>query len=559
MCGIFAYLSASTIDEDRLTKLREFAYKSRHRGPDASKAVNVLDNKGLLVFHRLCIVDTSDRGMQPFLHQGDLSICNGEIYNHEALRSQHGLQLSSGSDCEVIIPTINKVGVKETCQNLDGVFAFVVVRENGDVIVARDPMGVRCLYTGVNEQGDICFSSEMKSIPQDQGFHVTPFPPGTYSCYSVVDGKYRETESTRYYHYHFTDRVSDNEEVAVPKIRSLLETAVEKRLMSDRQIGCLLSGGLDSSVIAAVLCQKYQTPERRLKTFSVGLEGSVDLKYAKVVANHLGTDHTELILTEEEMIGLISDDIYHIETYHITTIRASTPMFALCQHIKKTTDIAVIFSGEGSDEASGSYMYFHNAPDPESFALETERLLSELHRYDVLRCDKSSAAAGLEIRVPFLDQAFLNYYMNLDPALKIPNGSIEKRMLRKAFQDLLPDEVTWRVKEGMSDGVSSMKRPWFAIIQDRVADKYAEADYLVYQNDPTPPKSNEALHFRTMFESYYHGRGHVIPHYWLPKWSGDLTEPSARVLSVYDTDKEDEKSQQLDIPSESVTSQSDTC
>lgn len=541
MCGIFAYLSNTKISQDSLIKLEEFAYKSSHRGPDQSKTQLVNDGKIMLVFHRLNIVDTSETAMQPFSRNESYSICNGEIYNHQLLREKHNFKLTSNCDCEVVIPTIEKLGPKEACQNFDGVFSFVVVQPNGEVVVGRDPFGVRCLYKATNPQGDICIASEMKSIPDNMSFKVEPFSPGTFSVFKVLDGKYEETQSIRYYDYHFKNRLSDNEETAVPKIRNLLETAVEKRLMSDRPIGCLLSGGLDSSIIAAILCKKYQTNERRLRTFSVGLEGSIDLKYAQIVAKHLGTDHTELILTEDEMFKLIESDIYHIESYDTTTIRASTPMMALCQHIKDTTDIVVIFSGEGSDEASGSYMYFHNAPDPESFGLEAERLLSELHRFDVLRCDKSSAAVGLEVRVPFLDQEFLNYYMNLNPSLKIPAGKIEKRMLRLAVRDLLPDEVTWRVKEGMSDGVSSMKRPWFSVIQERVADEFSESEFLKYVDDPNPPKSNEALYFRNLFEKYYGGRGAVIPHYWLPKWSGDISEPSARILSVYDTDEADKK------------------
>ena len=552
MCGIFAFLSSTTISNTDRKNLLELANKSSYRGPDMTRDTDIINNTGLLVFHRLCIVDVSDSGMQPFLYNKTYSICNGEIYNHQKLRQEYQFQLNSGSDCEVIIPMIETVGIKKTCQSLDGVFAFVVVKENGDIVVARDPMGVRALYQATNENGDLCISSEMKSIPQDKGFTVTPFLPGTYSIFRKVNNKYVEIEKERYYSYHYIDRSSDNEEVAVATIRDLLEQAVEKRLMAERPIGCLLSGGLDSSIIASLLCKKYQTDTRRLKTFSVGLQGSVDLKYAQIVANYLETDHTELILTEDEMLNSIDEDIYHIESYDTTTIRASTPMMRLCKHIKATTDITVIFSGEGSDEASGSYMYFHNAPDPESFALETERLLSELHRFDVLRCDKSTAAAGLEVRVPFLDQAFLHYYMNLNPSLKIPNGNIEKRMLRKAFVDILPEEVAWRVKEGMSDGVSSMKRPWFEIIQDRVAEQFSEKDYLKYENDATPPRSNEALYFRSIFEKYYAGRGSVIPHYWLPKWSGNVTEPSARILSVYDTDQADKKQKEIVLENDKI-------
>ena len=552
MCGIFAYFSSNPISEEKKNLLWIVANKSKHRGPDMTRAqlINNNNTHGYLVFHRLCIVDVSERGMQPFSYQGYYSICNGEIYNHQELRKRYNFSLISNSDCEVIIPLIRELGISHACPWFDGVFAFTVVTPNGEILVGRDPFGVRSLYVGTNQDGDLCISSEMKSIPDN--FQVKPFPPGTYSQYQLVDQSYTEITNNRYYLYDYPIQKSLNEKNIVTTIRKLLEDAVQKRLMSDRPIGCLLSGGLDSSIIAALLANQYQTSERKLKTFSVGLAESIDLKYARIMANHLGTDHTELILTEDEMFDLIKDDIYHIESYDTTTVRASTPMYALCKYIKNTTDITVVFSGEGSDEASGSYMYFHNAPDSENFYHETIRLLTELHRFDVLRCDKSSAAAGLEIRVPFLDKAFINYYMTLNPAQKIPNGQIEKRLLRQAFSDLLPDSITWRVKEGMSDGVSSMKRPWFKIIQDRVADQYAEKDYLSYSDDPNPPKFNEALYFREIFESYYGGRATVIPHYWLPKWSGNLVEPSARVLSVYDLNLENSKADILSTSSTSI-------
>ena len=280
--------------------------------------------------------------------------------------------------------------------------------------------------------------------------------------------------------------------------------------------------------------KNYQTKNRKLKTFSVGLKDSVDLYYAKIVADYLQTDHTELIISEEDMLNGIDNNIYHIESYDITTVRASTPMMLLCKYIKNNTDIAVIFSGEGSDEASGSYMYFHNAPDEKSFHQETERLLSELHRFDVLRADKSAAAAGLEIRVPFLDKQFIKYYMSIDPSLKIPGKNIEKRLLREAFENMLPSEIVWRVKEGMSDGVSSQEKSWFSIIQDYCDEKVDPETYKKYDRmDPPYPPNLEALYFRNVFEKYYPGLSHVIPHYWLPKWSGDTTEPSARTLDVY--------------------------
>lgn len=532
MCGIFAYLSStsSTVDNDDLL---EYVGKIQHRGPDMTRYEYLFEKTGLMGFHRLSINDQTEKGMQPFKVKSSVSICNGEIYNHEDLKKRYECSVQSNSDCEIIIPLINKIGIMKACKELDGVFAFVVVQENGDVIVARDPFGVRSLYTGINHSGDLCVASEMKSIPPD--FHVKPFPPGTYSVYRKMNDKYSESVCERYFGYHYVNTVADKRETTVQNIRYLLESAVEKRLMSDRSIGCLLSGGLDSSIIASVLCRMYQTSERRLKTFSVGLKGSVDLQYAQKVAKYLGTDHTEVVLTEDEMVDAIKSTIYQIESYDTTTVRASTPMLLLCKYIKQNSDVTVIFSGEGSDEASGSYLYFHNAPDEDSFKLETERLLSELHRFDCLRCDKSTAGAGLEVRVPFLDKTFLKYYMSINPTWKQPNGQIEKRLLREAFMDILPKEVAWRVKEGMSDGVSSMNRPWFEIIQERVKSRFSKKEYDEFQEDANPPMTNEALYYRKIFEEYFPGRSTTIPHYWLPKWSGDTVEPSARTLHVYST------------------------
>jgi len=533
MCGIFAYFSTIKLDEQTKREFESYSNKIQHRGPDMTKKYFILNNTGMLVFHRLSIVDRSNNGMQPFYNQDCYSICNGEIYNHKLLENMYDLDVKSKSDCEVIIPLIKKLGIEEACNMLDGVFAFVMVDDNGDVIIARDPFGVRSMYIGTNNKGELCVSSELKGIPV--GFSVNTFSPGTYSIYRKQHNKYVEVDQKRYYEYKYriTNKFNTRDHITY-NISSLLEKAVQKRLIGDRQIGCLLSGGLDSSIIASLLCKTYQTKNRKLKTFSVGLKGSVDLYYAKIVADYLKTDHTELILSEEDMLNGIEDDIYHIESYDITTVRASTPMMLLCKYIKNNTDIAVIFSGEGSDEASGSYMYFHNAPDEKSFHQETERLLSELHRFDVLRADKSSAAAGLEIRVPFLDKTFINYYMSIDPSLKIPGKNIEKLLLRESFENMLPSEIVWRVKEGMSDGVSSQKKSWFSIIQDYCDEKVDPDTYKKYDRmDPLYPPNLEALYFRNVFEKYYQGLSHVIPHYWLPKWSGDTTEPSARTLDAY--------------------------
>tara|TARA_B110000208_G_C11800740_1_gene442089 strand:+ start:5744 stop:7354 length:1611 start_codon:yes stop_codon:yes gene_type:complete len=536
MCGIFGYISNEPIAIDKQKELTEYALKSQSRGPDNTVSKLVSDNV-YLVFHRLMINDISSRGNQPLVHPSDENltlICNGEIYNHKTLCVENNFQPNSGSDCEVILHMYKKFGIKKTVESLDGVFAFVLIDNNtNSIFLARDPIGVRSMYIGNDDDGNFAVASEMKSL---YGLveNIQQFRPGYY--YEHNDKIY-----TQYYNYIYSEIITDSEEKIMENIKVLLNKAVEKRLLSDRPIGCLLSGGLDSSLIVALLAQHY--PKGELKTFSVGLEGSVDLYYARKVAEHIGSDHHEVVLTEKEMLDYIKKDIYQIETYDTTTIRASTPMLMLSNYIRDNTDISVIFSGEGSDEASGSYMYFHNAPSPEAFKRETVRLMKDLIYYDVLRCDKSTSGAGLEVRVPFLDKEFLEYYMNIPAAFKMPKSyHIEKYLLRKAFdgEDLLPQDVLWRVKEGMSDGVSGKKKGWYEIIQEHVETIMTDNEFETLKQKYTwnCPKSKENMWFREIFNEHYSGCEKTIPYYWLPKWSGDITEPSARVLQCYDIENQ---------------------
>ena len=296
-------------------------------------------------------------------------------------------------------------------------------------------------------------------------------------------------------------------------INSILTEAVKKRLISDRPIGCFLSGGLDSSIIASILTRLLRVENKKLKTFSVGLEGSPDIEAARIVSEYLDTDHHELIVTEDDLFNNIEPTIKQIESYDITTVRASTPMYLLSKWISENTDVIVLFSGEGSDELFGSYLYFKNAPDLDSFQQETHRLIQDLPYFDVLRSDRSTAGAGLEIRVPFLDKKFVNYITSLPPNYKIINDNtqIEKAILRDAFKDYLPDSIINRRKEAFSDGVSKEERSWYKIIQERVS---------------------EEQYYKDIFNKYYPGRDNLIPYLWLPKWSGDTNnEPSARVLT----------------------------
>jgi asparagine synthase (glutamine-hydrolysing) len=534
MCGIFAYIGNDKISEN-FQRLVVESNKSMSRGPDNTQH-RVVDDNIFLAFHRLRINDASEQGDQPFIHPNDdniILICNGEIYNHLSLREQNGFMYSSESDCHIILHMYTKYGFKKTIESLDGVFACVLIDLNIDTVyVARDPIGVRPLFFGTDGDG-YGFSSDLKSL-HNLFDNVTQFKPGRvwdsktkeYDCYYDANVLYNEPNPIT--------PISDIRKT----IRELFIQAVEKRLMSDREIGCLLSGGLDSSLVAALLSRCKKNGEAKLKTFSVGLEGSPDLKYARVVADHLGTDHHEVIVTESTMIKTIPECIQQTETYDITTIRASVPMYILSKYIKENTDVAVIYSGEGSDEASGSYLYFHNAPDVRSFKDETVRLMKDLCFYDVLRCDKSTASTGLEVRVPFLDKTFLSYYMNIDPKYKIPSyGNIEKFLLRSAFAEiegLLPHEILWRIKEGMSDGVSNHKRGWYEIIQEFTENVYTDETFETLKAKYTwnPPMFKEALYFREIFNRFYPKRERIIPYYWLPKWSGPISDPSARVLEI---------------------------
>ena len=537
MCGIFAYISETPINYQLLQAINIEGMKCKSRGPDNTVTRKISENT-FLMFHRLKINDMSDSGNQPIAHPDDYNltlICNGEIYNHKKLISENNFNTKSSSDCEVILHMYKKYGINKTIESLDGVFAFLLIdNSKNKIFIGRDPIGIRSLYIGKDKRNSILIGSECKTLSSICKY-VTPFLPGKYLAIDFynIPKNINNLDYITYYDYIYPI-IHYNKEVILENIYSTLNRAIEKRMISDRPIGCLLSGGLDSSLITALVAKQFNKKE--LCTFSIGFEGSEDLKYAKIVANHLNTKHHEYIVTEQMMIQALEEVIKGIETYDITTIRASVPMYLLSKYIKNNTDITVLFSGEGSDEASGSYMYFHNAPDADSFNKETVRLLKDLQYFDVLRSDKSTACNGLEVRVPFLDKEFLQYYMQIDPNLKIPNGKIEKFLLRKAFDDgLLPDEILWRSKEAFSDGVSSKKKPWFKILQEHIDNEISDEEFetrrIKYSHNT--PAIKEALYYREIFHKYFPNNDNIIPYYWLPKWNGDIKDPSARVLKVY--------------------------
>lgn len=551
MCGIFTIISNKDISTLETEKYYKEGIKSQHRGPDNTSA-SLIQSNIYMMFHRLKINDMSNLGNQPLYYDENLLlICNGEIYNWKELACKYNLQTKSRSDCEIILHLYKMLGMADTIKLLDGVFAFVLVDKTANKVFAgRDPIGVRSMYIGYTSES-IGIASECSNLCNLYD-KVDMFRPGTYIELTGPVWNSGDIIYNRYYSYIYPEITEVDESDILTNIRTLLTKSVEKRLLSERPIGCLLSGGFDSSVITALVAKYYKESGTKLKTYSIGLEGAEDLKYARIVADYIGTDHHEYVVTKDEMLYAIDEVIKNIESYDITTVRASIPMYLLSKYIKENTDTTIIFSGEGSDEASGSYIYFHNAPNEIEFQKEIIRLLKDLQYFDVLRCDKTTASNGLEVRVPFLDKDFLKYYVGLHAKYKLPNNySMEKFLLRKAFKDILPSEVTWRIKEGMSDGVSSHSDSWFQIIQDHV-DKFIHTDQfhdMCSKYEHNTPKSKEALYYRIIFDKYFNGQDTIIPYYWLPKWSGNISEPSARILNVYKEQNQDNTSiqQALDL------------
>ena len=519
MCGIFLHLSDDSID---VPKLREYGDKISHRGPDSSveKVFTAPGEKNFyFLFHRLAINGLNERGNQPMEIDNQILMCNGEIYNYKELAEKYNITLTTGSDCEIIIHLSRILPINTYIHMLDGVFSFVLYDTNSKCLtIGHDPLGVRPLYWSKGNDDNcktLTLSSEMKSIYgatalNGTGDNIEFYPPGSFSLY------YPKTNKLHTYSYYnfIYDRITSNEETILHTIKSKLTAAVKKRLIGERGLGCLLSGGLDSSLITSIVC-KFIEPSK-VKTFSIGLEGSPDLIASEKVAEYLGTDHTSIVISEEEMYGAIEETIYNIESWDTTTIRASVPMYLLSKYISEKTDIKVILSGEGSDEASGSYLYFHKAPTPLDFQEETIRLLKDVRMFDVLRADKTTASNGLELRVPFFDKDFLNYYMGINPELKVVRDGMEKYLLRKSFEGELPEEFLWRRKDGFSDGVSKKERPWYEIIDEK---------------SKLNGYSGEKHLYSSIFKKYYGDSYNIIPYEWMPRWVDcESGNPSGRLI-----------------------------
>ncbi|KAM6900056.1 asparagine synthetase [glutamine-hydrolyzing] [Xenentodon cancila] len=560
MCGIWALFGS----DECLSVQCTCAMKIAHRGPDAFRFENVNGFTNCCFgFHRLAIVDQL-YGMQPLRVKKFpyLWLCyNGEIYNHHTLQMQFDFDCQTKMDGEILLHLYDRFGIKKMASLLDGVFAFILLdTASRKVHLGRDTYGVRPMFKLLTDNGFLAVCSEAKGLidithSMEKAASIVPFLPGHFEVFDLKpSGKVRSLQMEQFHSctqepahamYDVVERLSTgfDEEAVKRNIRTLFENAVRKRLMAQRRIGCLLSGGLDSSLVAAILVKlaKEEKLTYPIQTFSIGSDDSPDIKAARKVAAHIGCEHHEVNFTAEEGIQAVEDVIFHLETYDITTIRASVGMYLISKYIREKTDSVVIFSGEGSDELTQGYIYFHKAPTPKDAAKDSVRLLKELYMFDVLRADRATAAHGLELRVPFLDHRFTAYYLSLPEEMRIPKDGVEKHLLRSAFKGLglIPDEILWRRKEAFSDGMMSVKKSWYTCLQEHlesmVNDDQMEKAAATFPYNP--PTTKEAYYFRQVFEKHYPGRAKWLTHYWMPSWI-NATDPSARTLSIYQPDKD---------------------
>ena len=536
MCGILAILGKKFLKERAEGLLKKLAA----RGPEGGR---ILEGDGFqLGFTRLAINGLDSSGMQPMQGDGLAWMCNGEIYNYVDLARAYGLGLGS-SDCSVLGGLFKKLGTmtdaKTFFQSLDGVFAIVIIDAvAGIAYVGRDPYGVRPLYVGYSVDGNsiknIIFASELKALDLGVCAIVEPFPPGHYAAYDL-----KTLTRIGFEPYHTVPwlknplyTVAKEAQVA---LNVALVSAVKKRMMTERPVAALLSGGLDSSLIAALVQkQLISAGKPALKTFSIGFEGSEDLRYARIVADHIRSDHTEIIMTAADFFEAIPEVIKSIESFDITTVRASVGNWLVCREISRRTDCKVVFNGDGSDEVLGGYKYFYSAPSDEAFEYETGRLLQDIHNFDVLRSDRCISSHGLEPRTPFLDKQFVAVAKSISTLLRRPVKGVrpEKQVLRLAFDDgLLPKEVLYRAKEAFSDGVSGLEKSWYMECMER-----AEAIVgLEWRGEASKykhltPMTAEAYYYRSLFNNDYCSAETCIPYFWMPKWV-KASDPSARTLA----------------------------
>ena len=552
MCGIFGLFNAGDLSEEELELIITFFKKGTDRGPDNYCFDYHKDDNMSIGFHRLSINGLNDESNQPFYINDKILICNGEIYNYKQLYNKYNITPTTDSDCEIIIHLYEMFGFTKMIDMIDGVFSFILIdKTNNDskqMYVARDPFGVRPLYKCVRNSDEIVFTSTLKQLFNTK-YTCRQFTPGTWEKYTMFNEKWTFDKTNIYFDLEDVQENDDiDERLALNTIYHNLNASVKKRVeTTDQPIACLLSGGLDSSLITSLVCKYYQNKDRKLETYSIGLEGSVDIKYARYVADFLGTKHTEIIVTEREFLDNIPKVIYYIESYDTTTVRASVGNYLVAKYVSQHSKAKVLFNGDGSDEVTGGYLYFHKAPNNAEFDKECRRLLTDISYFDVLRSDRCISSNGLEARTPFLDKQFVNDYFTIPINLRnhVNSQNCEKYLLRKAFLNrkhiYLPDNVLWRTKEAFSDGVSSNNKSWFQIIKEEVENPNFKVD-LLNNNDNdndndneyswNTPTTLEMRYYRNIFNFYYGNNDALIPYFWMPKFV-NATDSSARTLDIY--------------------------
>ena len=524
MCSIMGFTTQALTEEE----IRPYFDRTKSRGPDKTRIEKT--GSGWLCFHRLAIMDLSCTGMQPFHRDGDMCVCNGELYLFRPLRGEIAKEvpLQSECDCEIILPLYRKYGL-DMFRKLDAEFAMILYDAQKDAyIAARDPLGIRPLFYGrMRKDGSMVFASEAKNLVGLVD-RILPFPPGCYWADGTFT-RYADLTTVRPEEY-----IRDDVDTICRKIRELLILGIDKRLDADAPLGFLLSGGLDSSLVCAVSAKLLG---RHVRTFAIGMDKeAIDLKYAREAAEYIGAEHTEIFMTRQQVLDSLEEVIAALGTWDITTIRASMGMYLCCKAIHEQTDVRVLLTGEISDELFG-YKYTDFAPSAEEFQREAKKRVDELYMYDVLRADRCISANSIEARVPFGDLAFVNYVMRIDPERKMNRYGIGKYLLRHAFEKdgLLPENILWRQKAAFSDAVGHSMVDDLKAYAERL---YTEEEFQRKRRQYAfrTPFTKESLLYREIFEKYYPGQAGMIKDYWMPNrsWKGcDVDDPSARVLPHY--------------------------
>lgn len=561
MCGIFAIISNRKINEIFQKEKIEMDFKKgKSRGPEDEYFK--IDNNICLGFHRLAINGLSSDANQPLFFDNIILMCNGEIYNSQQLIKLYKLPNNTGSDCEVIIHLYKIFGFKKTLQLLDGVFAISLYDSNKNhMYFARDTYGVRPLYfistTHTSKKEIVAVASNLKQLlgmyeKKDDNELILQkpdyFKPGTFVKYKISNENLIIDINETFIEYPKIQSYLNNFDNILEFTKDNLIKAVKKRITNtERPIACLLSGGLDSSLIVGIVVNllKEMGDKRKLETYSIGLPGSVDLHYSKLVADHLKTNHTEVQVSEDELFNVIPDVIYNLESYDTTSVRATAGNYLIAKYISENSEAKVILNGDGSDELLGGYMYFHKCPNSRIFDNECRRLLKNIYKFDVLRSDKSMGAHGLEARTPYLDLNFTRSYLSVNEDVRFfPSNpkAIEKEILRKAFdtdnEKYLPRSILWRKKEAFSDGVSSQKKAWFQIINEKIEEKYIEdEDFKLFCENVEKityfkPQTLEEKYYRFLFNKNFENHAEILPYFWMPRFV-TTTDPSARTLEIY--------------------------